>query len=236
MKYRYVFGRSTSPYYNLAMERILFEEVRTGETVLFLWQNDNTIVVGKNQDVESECRLEQFLADGGRVARRHSGGGAVYHDLGNLNYSLISRSDESGECSYREIVVEVLRRFGLQAEYNGRNDLLLEGRKFSGNAFYDNGNIRCQHGTLLVSSDIARMTEILTPDKEKLERNRVHSTASRVINLTEVLPGLTVRDLCETIIDATEAVCLKPYFVEKEIQYLESCYSDMRWIYGRNFG
>lgn len=236
MKYRYVQSYSTSPYYNLAMEQMLSGEVRSGEAVLFLWQNDNTIVVGRNQDVESECRLEEFLADGGRIARRHSGGGAVYHDLGNLNYSLLSRSDESMDCSYQKIVVEALLGVGLQAEYNGRNDLLFDGRKFSGNAFYDNGNIRCQHGTLLVSSDIPRMTRFLTPDKEKLERNRVHSVASRVINLTEVLPGLTVKDLCEAIIDTTGAVRLEAQFREKEIQHLELCYSDKKWIYGRNFG
>ena len=229
-------GDSTNPYYKLAMERMLFDETRSGEAILFLWQNDNTIVVGRNQDVKSECRLVEFLAEGGRIARRHSGGGAVYHDLGNLNYSVISRNNESDECSYQKVIMESLLELGLQTEYNGRNDLLIEGRKFSGNAFYTNEDIRCQHGTLLVSSDIERMTKLLTPDKEKLERNRVYSVASRVINLTELLPGLTVKEVCQTIIRTTGAVRLEECFGERAMQHLVSCYSDKKWIYGRNFG
>lgn len=234
MRYFYVMGNSTSPYINLAFERNLFTKAVGEDVILFLWQNDNTIVLGKNQDVYRECRIKEFINDKGALARRLSGGGAVYHDLGNLNFSLIGEKEIMKRHSGHQLIVSMLRKNGLEAEFNGRNDLMVKGRKVSGSASYVNGNKQCLHGTLLVHTDIGKMEHYLTPDKEKLLRNSVGSVGARVANLTDFSEEVTVGRLCETLIEMTGAYPLengKIPALEEDIKK----FSAKEWIYGGKF-
>ena len=231
MMTKYLISTSSNPYLNLATEQALFDLCAGNTLILFLWQNENTIVVGRNQDPYLECKAEEFLAHGGRIARRRSGGGAVYHDLGNLNFSLICRSEFIDSVSYQEIVASVTKYLGLRTEYNGRNDILIHSRKFSGNAVFDDGVICCQHGTIMVNCDIAKMEYYLTPDKDKMRRNCVKSVSSRVINLSEV-KALNVEDVKTAFIASTEAVAIDKIPDAAKVSSIYEVYSDKQWIFG----
>lgn len=208
MKYFYVLSDSTDPYQNLAMEQALFQYADEDTAVLFLWQNDNTIVIGRNQDPYVECKAEEFLASGGRIARRRSGGGAVYHDLGNLNFSIICLERLAKKDEYQQLVTKALKTFGFAAEFNGRNDLLIRGKKFSGNAFYTDGKVLCQHGTILIHTDIEKMSYYLTPSTEKLARNHVRSVESRVVNLHDISENISVEAMRQAMIAVAKAELL----------------------------
>ena len=201
--------------------------------ILYLWQNENTIVIGHNQDYKAECRFKEFTDDGGKIARRKSGGGAVYHDLGNLNYSIISLEEDLPFTDYKQIIVGALMKIGVPAEYNGRNDIILCSRKISGNAFYCRSPVICQHGTILVNTDISRMSYYLTPGEEKLKRNAVKSVSSRVINLSEVFPDITVEIVRKTFIEHTLAEPLKAEMLfNNEFSALEKKFASKDWIQG----
>ena len=125
MNFKYVIGQKTDPYYNLAMEQKLLDFVDEQTGIIFLWQNDKTIVVGRNQNVNAECDVKAFTFWGGKIARRRSGGGAVYHDLGNLNYSILTTQLNKDKLRYQDLMVGLIETYGITATYNGRNDILL---------------------------------------------------------------------------------------------------------------
>ena len=232
MEFKYLIGTETEPYRNLAIEQELMKSVKCGTAILYLWQNDNTIVVGRNQDVYSECRVDAFLEEGGYIARRHSGGGAVYHDTGNLNFSILCNATEEKFCGYQKILKDVLSEFGVKSEYNGKNDILVDGKKCSGNATYADGDRVCQHGTLLISTDIERMVSFLTPEKSKLVRNHVSSIASRVINLREFSGSINVESMKKMFIRITEASKLEYTPDKNRIDELTNFYKSQKWVYG----
>ena len=178
------------PYENLALEHVLTRHVREGECILFLWQNRDTVVIGKNQNAWEECRVDWLDAHGGYLARRLSGGGAVYHDLGNLNFSLITRSEDYDTARQSEVILRAVRRLGVPAERTGRNDIEAEGRKFSGHAFYEHRGCWCHHGTLMMDVNLERMQEALSVPQAKLRSRGVSSVRSRVVNLKTWCPSL----------------------------------------------
>jgi len=199
-------GSGFDPYFNLAVEKALLESVQPGCCILYLWQNQNTVVIGRNQNAWKECRTTLLEREGGHLARRLSGGGTVFHDLGNLNYTFLVSAEDYDLDRQFSVILEVCRAMGLRAERSGRNDVLAEGRKFSGNAFYRRGRQACHHGTLLVDADMERMGRYLNPDKAKLTAKGVDSVRSRVVNLAELVPGLTVPALREQMAAAFEKV------------------------------
>lgn len=230
--YRYLISGSTDPHFNLATEEALVHQCPMNCCILFIWQNERTIVIGRNQDAYIECRVDAFVDSGGKIARRRSGGGAVYHDLGNLNFSLICRESLLFSHSSEALVGGTLERFGIHAASNGRNDLLVNGQKVSGNASYTENGVLCRHATLMVSVDIDAMTQYLTPQAEKLNRNHVNSVYSRVLNLNSVQPRITVPDIIQAMVDVSGGIQFTDAPDLASVQKLRQFYDSPTWIFG----
>ena len=203
-------SNSFDPYLNLATEQYLMETVEEDACILFLWQNENTVVIGKNQNVWKECRTTLLNEEGGVLARRLSGGGAVFHDLGNLNFTFLLSQPEYDLDRQFAVIIEAMQILGIKAERSGRNDVLSEGRKFSGNAFYKNGKKAYHHGTLLVDVDMDKLSRYLNPSKAKLQAKGVDSVRSRVVNLKELNPEISISTLKNAMVSAFEKVYALP--------------------------
>ncbi|MDR2182593.1 MAG: lipoate--protein ligase [Clostridiales bacterium] len=181
----YYESKSTDPYFNLALEQYLFDNVIT-QNIFMLWQNDNTIVIGKNQIAEAEISRPFVEAHDIKVARRLSGGGAVYHDMGNLNFTfIVPEGDDINFQYFCRPVMKTLAQFGVTAEARGRNDITIDGKKFSGNAQYRKKGRVMHHGTIMFNSDLETLQAALTPTENKLQSKGVSSVRSRVTNISE---------------------------------------------------
>jgi lipoate-protein ligase A len=209
----YYVGESVDPYQNLAIEQYLMETVAEDACILYLWQNSQTVVIGRNQNAWAECRTTELNQDGGHLARRLSGGGAVFHDLGNLNFTFLLSKKNYDVAKQLQVIVEACRNLGLDAQVTGRNDVTIDGRKFSGNAFYDSKGQAYHHGTLLVDVDMTMLGKYLMPSKAKLQSKGVDSVRSRVVNLRELCPALTIDRMKEEMLAAFQKV----YGLESEV-------------------
>lgn len=237
---RLVRSTETNPWDNLAREEWLMGDCGDGEAILYLWQNAHTVVIGRNQNAWAECRLDLLESEGGRLARRSTGGGAVYHDLGNLNYSFILPRKAYDMAMQLATVLGALRRLGIGAEFSGRNDLVIDGRKFSGNAYRLSRSRGLHHGTLLFSADMAMLSRYLNVDPEKLRSKGVASVEARVMNLGEARPGLSLEDLQDALekefisrCPAKEIVRGEETHEDGEFTRLAERYRSREWIYGR---
>lgn len=199
-------GKGFDPYQNIADEALILEQVEPGSMVLYLWQNAQTVVIGRNQNCWRECDVHRLEEEGGHLARRLSGGGAVYHDLGNLNFTFLVHAEDYDTGRQVEVIRQALLPLGLEVVASGRNDLLLDGRKFSGNAYFRTGDRCYHHGTILIDTDKNIMARYLRVSKNKMQSKGVASTRSRVINLVELAPGLTAADLIPRLKQAAGAV------------------------------
>ena len=241
-KLSYYISEGLNPYRNQAVEEYLFNKVSPGECILYLWQNANTVVIGKNQNARAEVRVKSLEEDGGHLARRLSGGGAVYHDLGNLNFTFLVREDDYDLEKQCSVILNMARSFGINAEQTGRNDILAEGRKFSGNAYYKSGNHCYHHGTIMVDVDKTPLERYLNVPVEKLESKGVASVRSRVVNLKELKVDIDVENVKTAMIQAFGQVYgIQPNELEKsdldegEINALEEKYASYEWRLGKEF-
>lgn len=231
---------STDPYRNLAFEKYLTFHTQPGECILYLWQNRQTVVIGRNQNCWKECNVSLLEKEGGHLARRLSGGGAVFHDLGNLNFTFCVRREEYDVQRQLDVILAAVRALGIEAEKSGRNDVLADGRKFSGNAFFRSGDYCYHHGTLMISTDPEQMQRYLRVSSAKLRRNGVDSVRSRVVNLKDLNPAITVRSMEEALREASEAIYSCPA-EDLPAQRLDSAamdeearrFSSWEWKYGR---
>ena len=196
-----VHATSHDPWFNLAFEAWLLEQLEQGryEAILYLWQNDQTVVIGRNQNAWAECKTGLLEAEGGKLARRSTGGGAVFHDLGNLNFSIILPRRQFDTGRNFAMLLAALQTQGITAERSGRNDILVNGLKFSGNAFSLRRLAGLHHGTLLVHSDYGRVARYLTVSSDKLKGKGVTSVRSRITNLQAINPHITVAALNDTL-------------------------------------
>ncbi len=242
------------PYRNLAVEHLLTENVPAGTVLLYLWRNDRSVIIGRNQNLQRECSLQAMQGDGIRAVRRFSGGGAVYHDPGNLNFSFIAVEPLYNIPRQMSVIRAALEMLGIRAEVSGRNDLeavMPDGshRKISGNAFYQDGPRHCHHGTLLLSLSMQDLSRYLTPGSAKLAGSGVKSVRSRVVNLKELDPKLDLDKLKSALseafyreygtaegnsVPAESSVPAEPPFYpeEAEIQAFADRLASPEWLYG----
>ena len=193
-----VWAESNDPRYNLAVEAHLQTLVKEGDVILYLWQNEHTVVIGKNQNILKECRARLLEEEGGSVARRTTGGGAVYQDMGNVCFTFLASPEMYDLKRQSGIIADACRFYGIETQASGRNDILTkEGLKFSGNAYSKTASCNVQHGTLMVDVDKERMTRYLTPSKEKMKAKGVDSVRSRVCNLRDLNQEITTQGIME---------------------------------------
>ena len=188
------------PAINLALEEYLIRNIAPTEELLLFYINEPSIIIGRHQNTIAEINVEYVREQGLHVVRRLSGGGAVYHDLGNLNFTFLSPYHPAAIEENLGLIIKLLDKFGIEAIFQGRNDLLAEGFKISGNAYYVEEEILCHHGTLLVDVDFARLSHMLTPSHKKLESKGVDSVRARVTNLSSLNPDISVNSILETLI------------------------------------
>ncbi|MDD3242856.1 MAG: lipoate--protein ligase [Eubacteriales bacterium] len=227
----------TDPYHNLALEQALLARVPDDGCVLYLWRNADTVVIGKNQCADLECDLDAMEREGVRLARRLSGGGAVFHDLGNLNFSFLAGSGCYDVSRQLKVVVDAVRSFGLPAEITGRNDLTVDDRKFSGNAFFEQGGHRCHHGTLLLQASGERMSRCLRVSPGKLRAKGVSSVRARVVNLGDLCPRIDVCTMREALLEAFAAAYgryeMLPEPAQRELAAAVARFSSPQWLHSR---
>ena len=223
-------------YYNQALEKYLLDQVGQDEIILYLWRNDRTVVIGKNQDAYSECRIETLTHDGGFLARRISGGGAVYHDQGNLNFTFLCRKDLFDIERQDQIILDALNSLGIKAEKNGRNDLTIDGRKFSGHAYYKGRENCFHHGTIMLEVNEEALEKYLNVSMLKLHSKAVKSVRSRVINLKQIREDLDLEMLKDALILSFKQMYgsgISEYPLdEAEIEKNRAFFADQEWIYG----
>jgi lipoate-protein ligase A len=220
MASRILLSNSNDPHFNLAVEDCIFRSMPADQRVLFLWRNAETVVIGCAQNPWKECNIKKMEQDKVHLARRQSGGGAVFHDLGNTNFTFMAGKPEYNKEVSTSIVLKGLQKLGVEGYANGRNDLVVgEGeamRKFSGSAYKEAKDRGFHHGTLLLSADLSRLANYLNPDPKKLQAKGITSVRSRVTNLSDLYPNVNHDLACGSII---EAFC--EYFGETpEIEYI----------------
>ena len=232
---KFLILKTTNPYVNLAIEEYLF--LNENEDVFMLWQNEPTVVIGKNQSAYAEINMDFIRKNNIHIARRITGGGAVYHDLGNVNYSFITdkTSKDLDFKIFTSPIINALTSLGVKTELSGRNDLLIDGRKFSGNAQSIKNDRVLHHGTLLFNSELDALSNALKVNPEKIKSKAIKSVHSRVTNLKPFLPEeYTVedflKDLSEYIISVFNPEIIEPP-TNKEIDFIFKRNASVEWIF-----
>lgn len=242
MKNNYiVINESIDPCYNLALEEHLLTKHKEG-TIVMLWQNRNTIVIGRHQNAVEEINQKYVNEHGIKVVRRTTGGGAVYHDLGNLNYSFItdrSGDDREGMRQFAGLVIRALEKAGVAAEFSGRNDIVAEGKKVSGTAQRICGDRILHHGCLLYDSNLSEVSQSLRVRPEKFDSKSVKSVRGRVANIKDLLKEpmeLTeFKDCLMEVIQREEKYKILRLTDEEEKQVenlAREKYASWEWTYG----
>ncbi|MDR0698762.1 MAG: lipoate--protein ligase [Tannerella sp.] len=240
MKLSYILSEQTNPYKNLALEEYLLWNVEKDECILYLWQNRHTVVIGINQNPWKEAHVKELERDGGFLARRMSGGGAVFHDLGNLNFTFLVRDEKYDLACQLDVIIHAVAKFGVHAVRSGRNDILADGKKFSGNAFFNSRGHCYHHGTLLLDVDMSNLSRYLNVSHTKLQSKGVDSVRSRVINLRDLAPDITVESLQAALIEAFGEVYGAPPQLlsderlnQEEVGKYAEKYASWEWRLGR---
>lgn len=242
---RLILLRSSShnPYQNLAIEELAFQRLQRDRDfiLLYTWINCPTVFIGRNQNPYVECDIEKMSQDHVLLARRKTGGGAVYHDLGNLNYTMVANELYADKAQWNKVICDALAGIGISAFSSGRNDILIGEKKISGTAYLTDGSMYLQHGTMMVNVDLSAVTRYLTPHKSKFQKHGIHSIDQRVCNLSEIDASVSIEKIEQAIrhefIKTYSAYDYRDMNVEEllrieEIRRLLKCYSSNNYLYG----
>ena len=202
MKLRILKSAVTNPWFNLATEDWIFNTLTPDSHTLFLWRNSETVVIGRSQNPWVECKTDKMAADDVFLARRQSGGGAVFHDLGNTNFTFLSPKHAYDQTANFTIIINALKKLGIDATLSGRNDMQVGDRKISGSAFKHAADRSFHHGTLLVNANMQKLGDYLNPHPLKLKAKGIKSVRARVANLVEFNDAINHETLSEAIIEA----------------------------------
>ncbi len=238
-KFYFITHDNHNPYFNLASEEYLLKQ-KDG-FYIYLWVNAPAVIVGINQNAVQEVNLGYAEKNGIKVVRRLTGGGAVYHDLNNVCYTVIAKRSES-ENMYKKFctpVINALKDFGITAEFTGRNDITVDGKKISGTAQTVYGNRVMHHGTLLFDTDKSVLSSVLNPSKLKIESKGIRSVKSRVINIRECIEnGMTLNEFLDRLRIKFSENCEVYNFTEQDLieidKLIKEKYSTYEWNIGRS--
>lgn len=201
----YIRNDDNRPQFNLALEQYVFDSLDQFDEIFLLWINEPSIIVGKHQNTIQEINLDYVRENNINVVRRLSGGGAVYHDYGNLNYTIISKTKDTSAFNFEAFsrpVIEVLAKLGVKAEFTGRNDITIDGKKFCGNAQYMKKGKVLHHGAMLFDTDLGVLEKALKVSKDKIESKGVKSVRSRVTNIKDHLKeDITIEDFKQLLLE-----------------------------------
>lgn len=235
-----IYNSVTRPSFNLALEEYLLKQ--TNDDYFMLWRNAPSVIVGRNQNTFAEINREFVTKNNIAVIRRLTGGGAVFHDLGNLNYTFITRQNSHfNDYSYfAKPVIETLKKLGVNAELSGRNDMLIDGKKFSGNAQCSHKGAVMHHGTIMFCADVSYLNGALNVNPLKIKSKGIASVKSRVTNICEYLhDGITIEQFTEilfnTVISNSKDAYryeLKNDEIEKVLLLEKEKYATNAWNYG----
>jgi|LGOV01.1.fsa_nt_gb lipoate-protein ligase A len=238
ISYKAYISTVDDPRFNLSLEEYFMSSVKDDEVILLFWQSKNAVVIGRNQNPYQECNITNLREDDVTLVRRLSGGGAVYHDLGNLNFAFIAKSKAFSIERQFSIILDALKNLNIHGEFNGRNDLIVNQRKFSGNAFIHDEDNHLHHGTILVNSDVNKIKDYLSVSHLKLDNKGFDSVKSRVINLNEVNESLSIQAIIDEVMgvineSSVESVVLEEIHKDTFMlrQYMHK-YMSHEWNYG----
>eukprot|EP01117_Protostelium_nocturnum_P016799 TRINITY_DN6720_c0_g2_i1.p1 TRINITY_DN6720_c0_g2~~TRINITY_DN6720_c0_g2_i1.p1 ORF type:complete len:374 (-),score=118.26 TRINITY_DN6720_c0_g2_i1:162-1262(-) len=215
---RVLVSNSNDSLFNLATEEWIFHHLDVSKQTLFLWRNNPVVVIGKHQNPWKECHLEKMKKNEVVLARRYTGGGAVYQDLGNTCFTFLSHKDQFDKDRNSRIILDALKTFGVEGEASGRNDLTVNGKKISGSAYKHVSDRKLHHGTLLIDVNLDSLQEYLNVNKEKLKSKGVDSVRARVSNLHDLNPKITHNSLSDALIKQFQ----KHYGSDCPIEYLDT--------------
>lgn len=225
-----IISEEFDPYFNIAAEHQLF--LASEEDIhLFLWQNDASVIIGRNQNLYAECNLAYLREHNIKAVRRFSGGGAVYHDKGNVNFTFITKEKTANPVQFIELIQSAMQRLGIDCEFSGRNDLLYKNQKFSGHAYYTEDDHYMYHGTILVNVNFEQLGKALTPSVLKLKSKGIESIKSRVVNLSEISSKITTDNIIQAFIETFD--CKNIEYINKANldTPLEKLLSSDDWLY-----
>ena len=201
-KIKAIITDSINPFDNISLEARLLDVCDENTVYLYLWKNGKTVVVGKNQNAFKECKVNLLESEGGHLIRRLTGGGAVFHDVNNLNFTFVAHEDNYDLKKQQTVLLTAAKHLGINAEISGRNDILADGRKFSGNSFLTRGQIKMHNGTVLINTNHDEMAKYLTVSQAKMKSKGVDSVRSRVVNLIEFDNTLTTDKMAKVILQS----------------------------------
>ncbi|UVD81452.1 lipoate--protein ligase [Mycoplasma iguanae] len=233
-------SKTHTPYFNLVLEEIILKDPDLDEDVIMLYQHSNAVIIGRNQNTHQEVKIDAVKRDNVEIARRLSGGGAVYHDLGNINFSFITNKNDHGYEKFLGPIIEFLKTLGLDARFKGRNDLEVNGAKVSGNAQYIYKNRMFHHGTILFNANLAKLGEYLVPSKLKIVSKGIESIRQRVTNIIDELETkITSEEFLNKLVDFliqkynAQYLEIKDDYL-KQIPIIAELRQSEAWIYGSN--